>query len=75
MIDAALYLPHYPLGHIIAFQVERHLKERGLAAEMERMCKLGSITPDLWMKQAVGGPISTEPLLRAADEALAGLQK
>lgn len=75
MIDAALYLPDYPLGHIIAFQVERHLKERGLASEMERMCKLGSITPDSWMKQAVGGPISAEPLLRAADEAVTALQK
>jgi len=73
MIDAALYLPNYPLGHIIAFQVEQHLKERGLAAEMERMCRLGSITPDAWMKLAVGAPISTDPLLEAADQALTRL--
>lgn len=70
MIDAGLYLPDYPLGHIIAFQVEEHMKTRGLAAEMERMCKLGSISPDQWMQQAVGGPISAEPMIRAAEEAL-----
>jgi len=70
MIDAGLYLPDYPLGHIIAFQIEQYMKKRDLAAEMERMCCLGSITPDLWMKLAVGQPISPEPMLRAAEEAL-----
>ncbi len=71
MINAGLYLPDYPLGHIIAFQVEEHLKKHGLAAEMERMCRLGSITPGEWMRQAVGGPISPEPMIRAAAAALA----
>jgi hypothetical protein len=75
MIDASLYLPNYPLGHIIAFQVEEHMKGGDMAQEMERMCKLGSITPDLWMKEAVGGPISTAPLLHAAEEALVALAK
>ncbi len=70
MIEYALYLPSYPLGHIIAFQVEQHMKQSNLASEMERMCKMGSVTPDLWMKNAVGGPISTEPLLQAAEEAV-----
>ena len=73
MIDNALYLPNYPLGHIIAFQVEEHMKSADLAGEMERMCKLGSVTPDLWMKEAVGGPISTAPLLNAAERALTAL--
>jgi len=73
MIDNALYLPNYPLGHIIAFQVEEHMKSADLAGEMERMCKLGSVTPDLWMKEAVGGPISTAPLLDAAERALTAL--
>ncbi len=75
MIDAALYLPNYPLGHIIAFQVEQHLKQHGLASEMERMCKIGSVTPDHWMNQAVGTGISTAPLLKAAEEALDALQQ
>ena len=70
MIDVGLYLPDYPLGHIIAFQVEEYMKKRDLATEMERMCKLGSITPDQWMQQAVGQPISAEPMLLAAAEAL-----
>jgi len=73
MISSALYLPNYPLGHIIAFQLEEHMKTGNLAEEMERMCKLGSITPNQWMKEAVGGPISTEPMLRAAEEALQAL--
>lgn len=70
MIDYPLYLPSYTLGHIIAFQVEQHMKQSNLASEMERMCKMGSVTPDLWMKHAVGGPISAEPMLQAAEEAV-----
>ncbi|MCX7958691.1 MAG: hypothetical protein N3B13_06560, partial [Deltaproteobacteria bacterium] len=35
MIDAALYLPDYPLGHIIDFQVESFIKGKNLAKEME----------------------------------------
>ncbi len=70
MIDAGLYLPDYPVGYIIQFQIEEYIKEKNLANEMERMCKLGSITPDYWIKQAVGESISVEPLLKAARRAL-----
>ena len=70
MIDAGLYLPDYPLGHIIAFQIEQYFKDKSLAIEMERMCRLGSITPDAWMEQAVGGPISAQPLLSATEQAV-----
>ncbi|MFC1475963.1 hypothetical protein ACFLQW_03075 [Candidatus Zixiibacteriota bacterium] len=70
MIDYSLYLPSYPLGHIIAFQIEQHMKQSNIASEMERMCKMGSVTPDLWMKNAVGGSISTQPMLEAADKAI-----
>lgn len=70
MIDSALYLPDYPLGHVIAFQIGEYLEGRNLGEEMERMCVAGKIIPQLWMKNAVGSPISAEPLLRAADEAL-----
>ena len=70
MIDAGLYLPDYPLGHIIAFQVERHMRGRKIGEEMERMCRLGSITPDAWMQAAVGGPVSARPLLDAAKKTL-----
>lgn len=66
IIDAGLYLPDYSLGHIIQFQMEDYLKDKNLGQEMERMCRLGTIAPDLWMQAAVGSPISTEPLIAAA---------
>jgi hypothetical protein len=69
-IDAGMYTPDYPMGHIIAFQIEQYLKTRNLAAEMERMCLIGSVSPDLWMRTAVGAPISTQPLLDAARAAI-----
>jgi len=34
------------------------------------MCVQGSITPTVWMKQAVGENISVEPILKAANKAL-----
>lgn len=70
MIDAGLYLPDYPLGHIIAFQIEQYLAGKNLGQEMERMCRLGALTPEAWMRQAVGSSVSAEPLLQAADRAL-----
>jgi hypothetical protein len=70
MIDAGLYLPDYPLGHIIAFQIEQYLKGKVLGKEMVRMCTIGAVTPDKWMKDAVNTSISTEPLLKAASHAL-----
>ncbi len=70
-INSGLYTPDYPLGHIIAFQVEEYLKKGNLAKDMERMCVQGAITPNLWMEKAVGQPISTKPMLDAAEKALA----
>ncbi len=71
MVNYGMYTPDYPLGHLIAFQVEDHLKEsRPMGQEFERICRIGSITPDAWMRQAVGGPLSADPLLNAAAEAL-----
>jgi hypothetical protein len=70
-INSGLYTPDYPLGHIIAFQVEEYLKKGNLAKDMERMCAQGSVTPSLWMEKAVGQPISTKPMLDAAENALA----
>ncbi len=75
IIDAGLYTPDYPLGHIISFQIEEYFKEKDLATEMERMCKLGSITPEAWMDQAVGKGISTEPLIEAAENAVSKMNE
>jgi len=70
MINNALYLPDYPLGHIIAFQIEAYFKEHDLAGEMERMCVQGAVTPREWMRGAIGAEISPDPLIRAAALAL-----
>jgi hypothetical protein len=70
MIDEALYLPDYPLGHLIQFQIEHYVEGKVLGEEMTRMCASGSIIPDLWMQQAVGSEISSEPLITAASEAV-----
>jgi hypothetical protein len=73
IIDAGMYVPDYPIGFLIQFQMEAHFARKGLAAEMERMCALGSITPDAWMRAAVGSPLSAEPLLEAGREAVKAL--
>jgi hypothetical protein len=62
-----LYLPDYPIGHLIAFQIEEQMKKAGsIGPEFERMVKIGSVAPDLWMENATGGPVGSEALLEAA---------
>jgi hypothetical protein len=71
MIDSLLYLPDYPIGHMIAFQVERQMEKAGaIGPEFERVTKIGSVAPDLWMKQATGAPVGPEALLEATAKAL-----
>ncbi|NSW45096.1 MAG: hypothetical protein HPY79_04705 [Bacteroidales bacterium] len=70
MIDAPLYLSAYPIGHVIDFQIESYIKDKSFAKEITRIYTQGRLTPDIWMKKAVGQPISTDPMLKAADEAL-----
>ena len=72
MIDAFLYLPDYPIGHMIAFQIEEQMKKAGaIGPEFERMAKMGRVTPDLWMEHATGRPVGPEALLEATERALA----
>jgi hypothetical protein len=72
MIDSFLYLPDYPIGHMIAFQIEEQMKKAGsIGPEFERMAKMGRITPDLWMERATGRPVGPEALLEATQQALA----
>jgi len=66
-----LYLPAYPLGHLIAFQLEEKLRGSRSGAEFERAASFGRVTPDDWMVHATGSPVSAEPLLRATEAALA----
>lgn len=74
MIDYPLYLPNYPMGHLIDFQIEQQVRGKSMADEVQRMLTQGSIIPQLWMKGAVGEEISIDPLLRATEEALDALK-
>jgi hypothetical protein len=70
MVADPLYLPDYAIGRVIAFQIGRRLKDGNFGDEVERMTRLGCLTPDAWMRAAVGGPISAETLIDAARESL-----
>lgn len=74
MISYPLYLVDYPLGHLIAFQIEEHIERSGkLGPTFEKMATQGALLPDVWMTNATGAPVAAEPLLRATEAALAGL--
>ncbi|MEO8036644.1 MAG: hypothetical protein ABI837_19570, partial [Acidobacteriota bacterium] len=71
MVGDFLYLPDYPIGHMIAFQIEGQIEKAGkIGPEFERMARLGSIAPDLWMKQATSAPVGPAALLNATRKAL-----
>jgi hypothetical protein len=71
MISSMLYLPDYPIGFLIARQIEAQVAKTGqVAAEVERMSKIGNLTPDLWMREATGAPVGAAALLSAAERAL-----
>ena len=77
MIDSFLYLPDYPIGHLIAFQIERQIEKAGgpIGPEFERMARIGNVAPDIWMKQATGAPVGPAALLEATEKALAGVTR
>jgi hypothetical protein len=75
MVNNFLYLPDYPIGHMIAFQIEEQIAKAGkIGPEFERMAKFGSLAPDLWMKNATGAPVGPAALLHATERALAATQ-
>jgi len=74
MIDELLYLPDYPIGHLIAHQLEEHIRKSGkVGPEIERVARQGRIAPDLWMKGATGAPVGPDGLLAATERALVQL--
>ena len=76
MIDSFLYLPDYPIGHMIAFQIEEQMTKAGnVGTEFERMTTVGNVVPDLWMKKATGAPVGPEALLTATGRALTELNR
>lgn len=71
MVNAPMYLPNYPLGHIVQYQLEEHLAQfttpRDFANEYMRIYRLGRLTPKEWLIQAVGNPPSVTPILNSVD--------
>jgi hypothetical protein len=71
MIDSYMYLPDYPIGYLIANQIEAQIKKSGsVGKEVERIVKAGCIAPDLWMKNATGSPVNADAMLEATELAL-----
>lgn len=74
MVNAPMYLPNYPLGHIVQFQLEEHLSQcktqKDFALEYMRIYRLGRLTPKEWLIEAVGTPPTIEPVLRAVEKAV-----
>ncbi|MBR1878052.1 MAG: hypothetical protein IJ814_03485 [Paludibacteraceae bacterium] len=67
MVNSPMYLPNYPIGHIVQFQLEQALADkegRAWAEAYERWYRLGRLTPQQWMKEAVDGELSVEPVLK-----------
>ncbi|MDD3636227.1 MAG: hypothetical protein PHN50_01405 [Bacteroidales bacterium] len=70
MIDNPLYLSAYPIGQLIEFQFGQYISDKDFAAEVYKAFRQGRLTPQEWMKGAVGEPISTKPVIEAAEEAV-----
>ena len=74
MVGYALYLPGYPIGQLVQFQLEEHLAQcktpAEFAQEYTRIYQQGKLTPDAWMRGAVGEAMSVEPILKAVRKAL-----
>ena len=76
MVNSPMYLPNYPFGHIIEFQMEDYFagemvkKGKTLPQEIKRIYTLGRLTPQIWMQQAVGSNVSTDPLIKAIGKIL-----
>lgn len=70
MIDAPLYLSAYPIGQLIEYQLESYLAGKNFGSEVMRIYALGRLAPQVWMKKAVGEPLSITPLINATNNAL-----
>ena len=75
MIQSFLYLPDYPIGFLIAEQIEEQVRKTGdVAGEVERMSRIGNVSPDLWMIEATGAPVGAGAMLEATARALEELE-
>lgn len=75
MIQSNLYLPDYPIGHLIAHQLDEHMRKSGkIGPEIERVTRQGDVSPDLWMQGATGAPVGAEALLESTERALKSVE-
>ncbi|MBR5854870.1 MAG: hypothetical protein IKY87_04265 [Paludibacteraceae bacterium] len=74
MVGYALYLPAYPIGNLVQYQLEEYLSgcstPEEWANEYTRIYQQGCLTPDAWMRGAVGQSMSVEPILHAVRKVL-----
>lgn len=70
MISYPLYLSAYAFGQIIEFQLDEYLKGKEFAPEVERIFRQGRLTPNQWMIEATGGPLTVQPMLEAVREVI-----
>lgn len=70
MISYPLYLSAYAFGQIIEFQLEDYLGDKNFAQEVDRIYRLGRLTPNEWMIQATGNDLSVEPLIHALQKVI-----
>ncbi len=75
MIELPLYLPNYPYGHLVQFQLEKQLQGKNIGDELLRIYPTGRLTPNLWMQNAVGSHVSTQPMLEAAEQAVEKMEE
>lgn len=75
MIENPLYLSAYPIGHLIEFQMDEYIGNKPVGPEMQRMLIQGRVTPDKWMKEAVGAELSVQPSINATNKAIEAMEK
>jgi hypothetical protein len=75
MISYPLYLADYPLGYLIAYQIEESMKSTGsIGVEFDRIARIGKVAPDLWMVEATGAKVGPKALLSATKKSLEEIQ-
>lgn len=75
MVNSPIYLSNYAFGHLIQFQVEQYLKTADFAPEVERLFRIGSITPNAWMQEGLGEDISISSIIKEAGKAAKEISK
>lgn len=70
MVSYPLYLSAYAYGQIIEFQLEEYMNGKDFAKEVDRVFRIGRLTPNQWMLRATGEQVSTESLLKALNSVL-----